>query len=92
MNVGGKGIYVFGIGIALLSLVLERQVRSQNPTPPLGPNDEFTVAVNTSTIEAGPVFVADAGPQGPDSELSTAAFEIWGMVPRTRQRMPKRRC
>ena len=65
MNVSGKGIYVFGIGIALLSLVVERQVRSQNPTPPLGPNDEFTVAVNTSTIEAGPVFVADAGPQGP---------------------------
>src|SRR5215216_1299415 len=32
--------------------------------PPLGPDAPFTVGVNTSTIEAAPVYVADEGPAG----------------------------
>src|SRR2546428_574531 len=54
----------FLIVIALLPVFLRSQADGQSQAPPLGLDAEFTVAVNTSTIEASPVFVADAGPQG----------------------------
>jgi sulfonate transport system substrate-binding protein len=44
------------VTIAPLVLLGQGQARS--------PSDPFTVAVNTSTIEAGPVYVAEAGPSG----------------------------
>ena len=61
---------------AALSLVLlplfpagQSPLGPSDRTGPLGPSDRtgsaatFTVAVNTSTIEAGPVYVAKAGPR-----------------------------
>ena len=36
----------------------------QGQVQPLGPNDPFTVAVNMTTIETAPIFVAGEGPQG----------------------------
>ncbi|MEP7309823.1 MAG: ABC transporter substrate-binding protein [Acidobacteriota bacterium] len=38
----------------------------QAPPPPqrLGPSDPFTVAVNMTTIETAPIFLADEGPAG----------------------------
>jgi NitT/TauT family transport system substrate-binding protein len=59
--------------VGLLPLALSGQERGRGaappPAPPLAANAPFTVAVNTSTIEASPVYVADAGPRG-------AAFEV----------------
>jgi NitT/TauT family transport system substrate-binding protein len=51
--------------VALTPLV----VIGQNPNPippsiPLAPDAPFTVAVSTTTIEGGPVYVADNGPMG----------------------------
>jgi len=51
--------------VVLAPLVLLGQ--TTNPTPPsvpLATNAPFTVAVNMSTIEAAPVYVADGGPLG----------------------------
>ena len=51
--------------IACVPLVLWGQ--GANPTPPsvpLAPDAPFTVAVSTTTLEGGPVYVADNGPQG----------------------------
>jgi sulfonate transport system substrate-binding protein len=41
--------------------------QTTNPIPPsipLAPDAPFTVAVSTTTLEGGPVYVADNGPQG----------------------------
>ena len=38
--------------------------QGQGQVQPLGPNDPFTVAVNMTTIETAPIFVAGEGPQG----------------------------
>jgi sulfonate transport system substrate-binding protein len=46
------------LSLALVPLVLLGQGQAR------GTGDPFTVAVNTSTIEAGPVYVAGAGPGG----------------------------
>jgi NitT/TauT family transport system substrate-binding protein len=56
---------VVALGVVLASIVLAGQ--SQNPAPasvPLEADAPFTVAVSTSTIEGGPVYVADNGPLG----------------------------
>jgi NitT/TauT family transport system substrate-binding protein len=55
--------------IALWLLVVPLALRGQtsNPTPPSVPltaDAPFTVAMNTATLEGGPVYVADNGPQG----------------------------
>jgi hypothetical protein len=50
---------------ALGSLVAQGQVTSSAlPSVPLAPDAPFTVAMNTATIEGGPVYVADNGPLG----------------------------
>jgi sulfonate transport system substrate-binding protein len=41
--------------------------QTSNPTPPSAPltaDAPFTLAMNTATLEGGPVYVADNGPQG----------------------------
>lgn len=51
--------------VVIVPLVLAGQ--GANPTPPsvpLGADAPFTVAVSTSTLEGGPVYVADEGPSG----------------------------
>jgi sulfonate transport system substrate-binding protein len=51
---------VFGAPLALWSQTI-------NPIPPsipLAPDAPFTVAVSMTTLEGGPVYVADKGPQG----------------------------
>jgi NitT/TauT family transport system substrate-binding protein len=55
--------------IALCVLVAPLALRSQtsNPIPPsipLAPDAPFTVGVSTTTLEGGPVYVADNGPLG----------------------------
>ena len=53
------------IGAITLSVVLALLVtpsRTAGQGASLGPADPFTVAVNTSTIEGGPVYVAAAVP------------------------------
>ena len=60
------------LAVGLLPWVLLGQERGRGappPAPPLAADAPFTVAVNTSTIEASPVYVADAGPRG-------AGFEV----------------
>jgi len=49
--------------VALVPLVAFGQISTAPPTA-LAADAPFTVAVNTSTIEAGPVYVADNGPLG----------------------------
>ena len=49
-------ITAIAFGVVLAPLVLSSQGAS------LGPGDPFTVAVNTSTIEGGPIYVAAEGP------------------------------
>lgn len=56
---------VVALGIVLVPFVLFGQ--GANPNPPSAPvatDAPFTVAVNTSTIEGAPVYVADSGPLG----------------------------
>ncbi len=62
----GFRLYVIAAGLAFAPLMLGGQDRGGGaaPSPSLGPNDPFTVAVNTTTIEGGPVYVADQGPDG----------------------------
>jgi NitT/TauT family transport system substrate-binding protein len=55
--------------IALCVLVASLALRGQAPNPippsiPLAPDAPFTVGVSTTTLEGGPVYVADSGPQG----------------------------
>jgi len=55
--------------IALFMLFASLALRGQstNPNPPsvpLAAGAPFTVAMNTATLEGGPVYVADNGPQG----------------------------
>jgi NitT/TauT family transport system substrate-binding protein len=51
-------------GVAATIALSGEPVVTQNEARPLGSEDPFTVAVNTTTIEATPVFVANDGPQG----------------------------
>ena len=64
---------LFAMGVGLLSAAVadEGRARGQAQTEiqALAPNDPFTVAVNMTTIETAPIFVAGEGPQG-------AAFRI----------------
>jgi len=56
---------LIALSLAIAPLILIGQ--SANPAPPSVPLDAtapFTVAVSTTTIEGGPVYVADNGPQG----------------------------
>lgn len=59
------------LGLVLLPAALAGQDRSGAPgqppaaPAPLGPKAPFTVAVSTATLEAGPVYIADEGPFGP---------------------------
>jgi NitT/TauT family transport system substrate-binding protein len=50
--------------IGVLPLALLGQGQAPAPAQPLSPDAEFTVAVSTTTIEGGPVYVADEGPRG----------------------------
>ncbi len=57
--------------IALCVVVSPLALWSQSPPPspipqsiPLAPDAPFTVGVSTTTLEGGPVYVADNGPQG----------------------------
>lgn len=55
------------MGVALLAPALNQgraQGQVQTNIPPLGPRDPFTVAVNMTTIETAPIFVAAEGPGG----------------------------
>ena len=55
------------ITLCVLFLPLALRGQSANPTPPsvpLAADAPFTVAVSTTTLEGGPVYVADHGPQG----------------------------
>jgi NitT/TauT family transport system substrate-binding protein len=56
---------LIALSVMLAPLVLRGQ--GTNPTPPsvpLAANALFTVAMNTATLEGGPVYVADNGPRG----------------------------
>lgn len=58
---------VVAMGVALFAAALdEGRAQGQAPTdlPSLGPQDPFTVAVNMTTIETAPIFVASEGPRG----------------------------
>ncbi len=62
---GVRGATLIALCVLFAPLALRGQ--GANPTPqslPLAADAPFTVAVSTSTIEGGPVYVADNGPQG----------------------------
>ena len=62
---GVRRLPLVALCVALTPLVLWSQ--GANPTPvsvPLAADAPFTVAVSTTTLEGGPVYVADNGPQG----------------------------
>jgi ABC-type nitrate/sulfonate/bicarbonate transport system substrate-binding protein len=60
-----RGATLIALSVLIAPLALSGQ--GANPTPtsvPLSADAPFTVAVSTTTIEGGPVYVADNGPQG----------------------------
>ena len=58
VGTGPCNAVVIGLALALVSATLVAQRDGATPPQRLGPGDPFTVAVNTATIESGPVFVA----------------------------------
>jgi NitT/TauT family transport system substrate-binding protein len=55
------------VALCAVSIPLSSWGQGSNPTPPsipLAADAPFTVAVSTTTLEGGPVYVADNGPQG----------------------------
>jgi sulfonate transport system substrate-binding protein len=62
---GVRRATLIALCVVFTPLALEGQ--GANPTPPsvpLAADAPFTVAVSTTTLEGGPVYVADNGPQG----------------------------
>jgi sulfonate transport system substrate-binding protein len=61
-----KRLALAATSVGLLSLGVAGRGQDQpvRRLVPLGPNDPFTVAVNMTTIETAPIFVAGASPQG----------------------------
>ena len=62
---GVRGATLIALYVLCASLAISGQ--GANPAPPsvpLAADAPFTVAVSTTTIEGGPVYVADNGPQG----------------------------
>jgi sulfonate transport system substrate-binding protein len=52
------------LSVLLAPVVVSGQAANPNPqSAPLGPDAPFTIAVNTSTIEGAPIYVAASGPQ-----------------------------
>jgi NitT/TauT family transport system substrate-binding protein len=72
-----------GLRAALLALLLApvallAQAPNPEPAAPLPADAPFTVAMNTTTIEGGPVYVADNGPLGAGFRLITGGVRNVG--------------
>jgi NitT/TauT family transport system substrate-binding protein len=62
---GVRRLILVALSLACVPLVLHGQAANPNPlSVPLPADAVFTVAVSTTTLEGGPVYVADNGPQG----------------------------
>jgi NitT/TauT family transport system substrate-binding protein len=65
---GARRFCLFALGVGLLTTTLfddgRAQGRAEAENRVLQSNDPFTVAVNMTTIETAPIFVAAEGPQG----------------------------
>ena len=62
---GVRGATLIALCVFFAPLALSGQGASPTPpSVPLSADAPFTVAVSTTTIEGGPVYVADNGPQG----------------------------
>ena len=62
---GVHRLSLIALCLACAPLVLWGQGAAPNPASvPLPADAPFTVAVSTTTLEGGPVYVADNGPQG----------------------------
>ena len=62
---GKSRLSLIALCLVAAPLVLRGQTAQPNPpSAPLPADAPFTVAVSTTTLEGGPVYVADNGPQG----------------------------